>query len=165
VSSPAPSWTDAVLTELDVATAYAVLALRSQVFVVEQECAYLDPDGADLDPGTRHLLARTDDGRVAAYARLLAPDDQHAAPRIGRVVVAPRSHGAQLGRDLMAQALAACERHWPGEPVELGGQAHLVGFYRSLGFVPVGEEYVEDGIPHRWMRRDGAVGPALRDGS
>ena len=159
MSSAVLSWTDAVLTELDVATAYAVLALRSQVFVVEQECAYLDPDGADLDPGTRHLLARTDDGRVAAYARLLAPDDQHDVPRIGRVVVAPRHRAGGRGRQLMTEALAACERHWPGQAVELGGQAHLKGFYASLGFEPVGPgggAYVEDGIPHVWMRREHA---------
>ncbi|MCW2866221.1 MAG: GCN5-related N-acetyltransferase [Marmoricola sp.] len=160
----APTWSDLAVADLDVALLHDVLALRAEVFVVEQACAYLDVDGADLAPGTRHLVARDDEG-LAAYARLLAPDADHAAPRIGRVVVAPRLRGARLGRALMTRALEACAQHWPGEPVELGGQAHLVGFYRSLGFVPVGEEYVEDGIPHRWMRRDGAVGPVLRDGS
>jgi ElaA protein len=146
-------WSDLAVHELDVPLLHDVLALRAEVFVVEQACAYLDVDGADLQPGTRHLVGRVEEG-LAAYARLLAPDEQHAAPRIGRVVVAPAHRGAQRGRELMTEALTACERHWPGQPVELGGQAHLVGFYRSLGFAPVGEEYVEDGIAHRWMRRE-----------
>ncbi len=146
------TWDDLTIDELDARLTYAVLALRSEVFVVEQECVYLDPDGADLDPGTRHLIAR-DGAEVAAYARLLAPDEAHDVPRVGRVVVAPAWRGTGLGRTLMDQALEACARHWPGVAVELGGQAHLVGFYASLGFEPVGEEYVEDGIPHRWMRR------------
>lgn len=150
------TWIDATLDDLDARTTYAVLALRAEVFVVEQECAYLDPDGADLDPGTRHLLAHEGD-RLAAYARLLAPDDRHVAPRIGRVVVAPDHRAGGRGRELMTEALHACERHWPGQAVELGGQAHLEGFYRSLGFEPVGDDdgrYVEDGIPHVWMRRE-----------
>ena len=146
------SWTDLGVDDLDVPLLHAVLALRSAVFVVEQECAYQDLDGGDLAPGTRHLVGR-DEGALSAYARVLAPDDEHAVPRIGRVVVAPHARGGQRGRALMVRALEVCERHWPGEAVELGGQAHLVGFYASLGFEPVGAGYVEDGIPHQWMRR------------
>ena len=148
------TWADTAASDLDAATLYAVLVLRSEVFVVEQECAYPDPDGLDLRPGTRHLLGTDDRGRLVAYARVLGPDEQHAEPRIGRVVVARAERGGQLGRRLVEQALAVCSRHWPGRPVALGAQAHLVGFYASLGFTPVGEEYVEDGIPHQWMRRD-----------
>ncbi|MCW2818271.1 MAG: family N-acetyltransferase [Marmoricola sp.] len=155
--SPGPdsglTWSDLAVADLDVPVLHGVLALRAEVFVVEQACAYLDVDGADLAPGTRHLVGRVGDD-LAAYARLLAPDDRHAAPRIGRVVVDPHHRASGTGRALMTEALEACERHWPGQPVELGGQAHLVGFYTSLGFEPVGEEYVEDGIPHVWMRRE-----------
>jgi ElaA protein len=126
--------------------------LRSAVFVVEQECAYQDPDGRDLLEGTRHLIGRQD--VVAAYARILAPDAELPVPRIGRVIVTRQARGQQLGRRLIEQALSSCEAHWPGKPIELGGQAHLVDFYRSMGFVPIGEAYVEDGIPHQWMRRE-----------
>jgi ElaA protein len=131
---------------------YDVLALRSAVFVVEQECAYQDLDGLDLLGGTVHVIGRNAD-MMAAYARVLAPDDDHATPRIGRVIVAPASRGQQLARPLMREALAVCEERWPRQPVELGAQAHLIGFYSSLGFGAVSEPYDEDGIPHVWMRR------------
>ena len=163
------TWSDLSAEDLDVGTLYDVLALRSAVFVVEQECAYQDPDGLDLLAGTRHLLGRRDG--IAAYARLLAPDvgpdvgpgtvvpaserssSERSAPRIGRVIVNSAGRGQQLGRRLMERAIASCEQHWPGQPIELGAQAHLTGFYRSLGFETVGEPYIEDGIPHVHMRR------------
>src|SRR3954454_1375678 len=92
-------WREVDGAVLDVATLYDVLALRSAVFVVEQECAYQDIDGLDLAAGTVHVVGRA--GAIAAYARVLAPDDQHPAPRIGRVIVAPVSRGRQLARPLM----------------------------------------------------------------
>jgi ElaA protein len=146
------TWVDLAVADLDVATLYDVLVLRSAVFVVEQDCVYQDPDGLDLRAGTRHLIGRQDG--IAAYARVLAPDAEHPTPRIGRVIVSGRTRGQQLGRRLMERALASCEEHWPGEPVELGAQAHLAGFYGSLGFAAVGEPYDEDGILHVWMRRE-----------
>jgi ElaA protein len=152
VTSADIAWTELEAPQLDVATLYDVLALRSAVFVVEQECAYQDIDGLDLAEGTVHVLGQ-EAGGIAAYARVLAPDDDHPTPRIGRVIVAPEARGQQLARPLMRQALAACERRWPGEAVELGAQAHLTGFYASLGFEAVSEPYDEDGIPHVWMRR------------
>jgi ElaA protein len=150
------AWSDTASGFLDARTLYAVLALRSAVFVVEQECAYQDPDGLDLLDGTRHLIGMSGGDGIAAYARVLAPDANHPTPRIGRVIVSDRMRGQQLGRRLMERALVCCEEHWPGQPVELGGQAHLTGFYGSLGFRSVGEPYDEDGIRHVWMRREAA---------
>ncbi len=147
-----PSWSALAAAELDVATLHEILRLRSQVFVVEQECAYQDVDGLDLAEGTWHLLGRGEQS-ITAYARLLAPDADHPVPRIGRVIVAAGARGQQLGRRLMERALAGCEARWPGVPVELGAQAHLSGFYASLGFAPVGAPYDEDGIRHVWMHR------------
>lgn len=146
------TWSDIAASDLDVPTLYDVLVLRSSVFVVEQDCPYQDPDGLDLLKGTRHLIGRQ--GGIAAYARILAPDDDHPTPRIGRVIVSGRTRGQQLGRRLMERALTCCEVHWPGQPVELGAQAHLAGFYGSLGFEARGQPYDEDGIPHVWMRRE-----------
>ena len=145
------TWTELAGADLDVRTLYDVLALRSAVFVVEQECAYLDLDGRDLVEDTCHVIGRR--GGIAAYARVLAPGADQPSPRIGRVIVAPDSRGQQLARPLMRRALAVCKTHWPGQAVELGAQAHLAGLYASLGFEPVGDQYDEDGIAHVLMRR------------
>jgi ElaA protein len=152
VSDAPPTWSVLDGADLTAAQLYDVLALRSAVFVVEQECAYQDVDGLDLLAGTVHVLGSIDGS--AAYARVLAPDDDHPTPRIGRVIVERKARGRQLARPLVREALAVCEERWPREPVELGAQAHLSGFYASLGFVAVSEPYDEDGIPHVWMRRD-----------
>jgi ElaA protein len=146
-------WSEHAGPDLDARTLYDVLALRARVFVVEQECAYLDLDGLDLLEGTRHLMARAGEG-IAAYARVLAPDDDHRAPRIGRVIVAPEARGRQLARTLMQRSLQSCEEHWAGQAVELGAQAHLSRFYGSFGFLEQGPPYDEDGIMHVWMRRE-----------
>ena len=91
------TWSDVAGPDLDVATLYDVLVLRSAVFVVEQNCAYQDLDGLDLLEGTRHLVGRVGRGAIAAYARILAPDEARPTPRIGRVIVAPQARGQQLG--------------------------------------------------------------------
>ena len=145
-------WSVVEATEIDVPTLYGLLVLRSAVFVVEQECAYQDPDGRDLVPGTRHVLGRRGD-ELVAYARVL-PATGEKPPRIGRVIVSEAARGQRLARQLMDLALQTCEESWPGSGVELGAQAHLTDFYGSLGFVPVGAPYDEDGIPHQWMRRE-----------
>lgn len=127
---------------------YALLKLRVDVFVVEQACAYPELDGKDLD--ALHLCLRID-GEIAGYARLWRPAD--GPPRIGRVLVSPAHRGKKLGSALMREAIRACEAHFPGAPIALSAQSHLEPFYRSLGFSPTSEEYVEDGIPHIDMLR------------
>ncbi len=145
-------WSEIGAGDLDARILYDVLALRSEVFVVEQACAYQDVDGLDLVEGTVHVIGRAL-GTIAAYARILAPDDARPMPRIGRVIVARPVRGRELARSLMRRALACCEVRWPGQAVELGAQQHLTGFYASLGFDALSEPYDEDGIPHVWMRR------------
>ena len=127
---------------------YALLRLRVDVFVVEQECAYPELDGKDEAALHLRLLM---DGETAAYARLWQPADK--PPRIGRVLVSPTHRGTRLGEALMREAIKACEIHFPGSPIALSAQSHLEGFYRSLGFSPTSGEYVEDGIPHIDMLR------------
>lgn len=141
------AWQDLHHSELTAAQLYAVLALRCEVFVVEQQCAYLDVDGRDLSGETRHLIGWLA-GKPAAYARLL----KNETVAIGRVIVAPEARGRRLGMALMEQALAACARHWPQAGVMLSAQAHLQPFYASLGFQPSSAVYDEDGIPHIDMR-------------
>lgn len=144
-------WLLAAFDELSAAQLYQMLALRCEIFVVEQDCAYQDPDGLDLHPQTRHLnLWRG--GQLLATARLLGPGAQ--APGevwIGRVAVARQARGQGLARELMRRAMAAAGECWPGRPLKLGAQAYVRDFYLSLGFVPLGPEYLEDGIPHQQM--------------
>ncbi|MGD9958433.1 GNAT family N-acetyltransferase [Nocardioides sp.] len=138
-------WSDVAGDAVTAAALHALLRLRNQVFVVEQQCAYQDIDGLDLAPTTRHLGAEHD-GTLVAYARLLAPAPE--AVRIGRVIVSSSVRGQRLGRQLMTRALLSCAQHWPGAPITLSAQAHLTDFYAGHDFVAVGEPYDEDGIPH-----------------
>jgi len=131
---------------------YASLKLRSDVFVVEQKCAYPDLDGQDLEGDTHHLMGWEDD-QLMAYLRLLDPESQGGDVVIGRVVTAPAGRGKGLGHAMMEQALKQAEKHWPQVPIYLSAQAHLQGYYGKYGFVAVGEEYLEDDIPHIGMRR------------
>lgn len=131
---------------------YALLKLRSEVFVVEQKCVYPDLDGQDLEGDTHHLMGWEDD-QLMAYLRLLDPELQGGDVVIGRVITAPQGRGKGLGHEMMEQALKQAEKHWPQVPIYLSAQAHLQGYYGKYGFVVAGEEYVEDGIPHIGMRR------------
>lgn len=145
-------WQDLHHSELDVAQLYRLLALRNAVFIVEQQCPYLDIDGADLVGENRHLLGMLKD-KLVAYLRILGPDCVGKPVKIGRVIVSGDIRGLNLGSRLMAQAINSCEQHWPGQPIFLSAQAHLQGFYGRQGFVVVSEVYLEDGIPHIDMQR------------
>lgn len=145
-------WHDWQIGDLNVNALHDILALRNQVFIVEQRCSYQDIDGRDLAVGNRHITAYHN-GRLAAYARLLAPGSDGEAVTIGRVIVAPDARGRHLGHLLMEHALTACARHWPQKPLCLSAQAHLQNFYAGFGFVATGDVYDEDGIPHIAMRR------------
>jgi len=144
-------WQDLHHSELNVAQLYAILALRSRVFVVEQNCAYQDIDGDDLARDNRHVIGMLED-KVVAYARILTPQQPDQPARIGRVIIAPEARGLSLGYRLMEQAIASCEHNWPGQSIYLSAQAHLQDFYGRLGFKPVGEIYLEDDIPHIGMQ-------------
>jgi len=130
---------------------YDWLALRAAVFVVEQDCVYLDLDG--LDHRAWHLMGRDAAGVLQAGLRLLDPGIKYAEPSIGRVITAPGWRGLGGGRVLMRQGLAQCNQLWPDQAVRISAQAHLQRFYASLGFDPVGDPYLEDGIPHVEMMR------------
>ena len=148
----AVTWTCKHHSELDTRELYGFLALRCQVFVVEQNCPYLDVDGQDLEAETCHVMA-WEDGVLLAYLRLLDPSTQGGDVVIGRVVSAAESRGRGLGHGLMERALDEAARRWPGMPVYLSAQAHLQGYYGRYGFSPVTEVYLDDGIPHVGMRR------------
>ena len=137
--------------ELGLDDLYDLLALRAQVFVVEQRCAYLDPDG--LDRSASQLLGRDADGALQAALRVVDPGFKYAEPSIGRVVTAPAWRGRGAGRALMVEGLARCQAAWPGQGIRISAQSRLAPFYGTLGFEAVGEPYLEDDIPHREMFR------------
>ncbi|MEK1910220.1 MAG: GNAT family N-acetyltransferase [Pseudomonas chlororaphis] len=139
-------------TDLGKEQLYAILRLRTEVFVVEQKCAYQEVDGQDLEGDTCHLMA-WDNDQLVAYLRLLDPTSQGGDVVIGRVVIAPQARGKGLGHELMEHALRQAQKHWPQMPIYLSAQAHLQGYYGRYGFNVVGEEYLEDDIPHIGMRR------------
>ena len=128
---------------------YQILTLRSEVFVLEQQCAYQDMDG--LDRQSYHVLAKNQTG-VFAYARILPPElhkDSHAS--IGRVVVAAHSRSGNWGKKLMQHAVKVCQNLYPNAPIEIAAQSYLTRFYHDLGFVNSGDFYLEDDIPHQTM--------------
>ncbi len=142
------------LPELDAPDWHKVMMLRQQVFVVEQNCAYLDADNADYDALHLQALIRDD---LVGYLRLLAPGNDRPAPAIGRVLVAKKARGSGLARQLMKLAIEHAQLLWPDRQIVLSAQTYLVQFYESLGFSCQGEQYLEDGIPHINMWRPGSA--------
>ncbi len=129
---------------------YELLALRQKVFVLEQG-PYLDADG--LDQQSWHLLGRDDRGELLLYLRVVDPGLKYDEPSIGRVVIDKSLRGTGLGRVMMAEAVRRCDEAWPGRANRISAQAHLGKFYGEFGFMPVGEPYLEDNIPHQEMLR------------
>ena len=141
-----PSLHDQPLAAVPPETLYRILQLRSQVFVVEQDCVFLDLDGRDLDAGCRQLWIEDDGGDVVAVARVI--DEGHAR-HIGRIVTAEAARGEGHAGRLLEHALATSEPPWIME-----AQARLARWYETFGFAVTGEEYMDDGILHVPMRRD-----------
>ena len=134
--------------QLGVDNLHDALQLRARVFILEQG-PYLDVDG--LDRQCWHLLGRDEGGVLVAYLRIVDPGVKYAEPSIGRVIVAPELRGTGQGIALMHEGLAGCERLWPGCGTRISAQARLKRFYSVLGFCAVGDEYIEDTIPHLEM--------------
>ena len=130
--------------ELDLHTLYDVLHLRAQVFVVEQECAYQDVDYWDLQ--SLHVILRRP-RRPAAYARIILPGDGNKI-YIGRVLTHPAYRRQGLATYLLQFILDYIHQNYPSFPVLLSAQTYLTGFYERMGFRKLGNEYMEDGIPH-----------------
>jgi len=135
--------------QLDNADLYDLLQLRSAVFVVEQDCVFLDQDG--LDDQSLHLLGKVDN-KLVAYARLLPKQVKYDGVSIGRVVTSENARRFGYGRQLMAEAIARCQQRWPDQPIVISAQQYLEEFYQSFGFATVSAPYLEDGIYHLEMR-------------
>jgi ElaA protein len=131
--------------ELTIHELYALLRLRNEVFIIEQDCPYLDLDGKDQE--SYHLLYYAD-GQLAAHTRLLPKGLSYDDVSIGRVVTAATHRGIGLGRKLMDASIRGCYDKFGHTDIRISAQLHLQAFYESLGFVAEGEPYDEDGIPH-----------------
>lgn len=143
------TWHVLPFQELGADRLYDVLRLRTDVFVVEQRCPYAELDGRDRE--AFHVLGVAPDGRLAAYARILPPD-QAGWSHIGRVVVHPEHRGKGLGRAVMEQCLAFLRATRGSHASALSAQEHLRAFYEDLGYQAVSGTYDWDGIPHVDMR-------------
>lgn len=142
-------WFNKTFAALSTEELYQIVQLRQQVFVVEQNCVYLDADG--YDRAALHLFA-VQQGCVVAYCRLLPPGLKYQEASIGRVCTALAKRGSGLGRELMQRALILVSASYASESVRvdirISAQLYLQNFYSSLGFTAVSAPYDEDGIPH-----------------
>jgi len=127
---------------------YAIIHLRNEVFVVEQQCIFQDADYKDQD--AHHLMAWNND-QLTGYTRLLPPGLTYAEMSIGRVVTSPAWRRSGIGKKLMQESIDRCYGLFGEGPIRIGAQQYLKAFYESFGFIQQGDGYLEDGIPHIYM--------------
>lgn len=137
--------------ELIIHELYGILQLRSEVFVVEQDCVYQDIDGKDQK--ALHILGIKND-KIIAYTRIFKPGDYFEFASIGRVVVAKNQRQHKYGYDIMNVSIKAIEQQFKETTIKISAQAYLKDFYSNLGFKQVSEPYLEDNIPHIAMIKD-----------
>lgn len=128
-----------------------LIALRIEVFIIEQNCPYQELDG--LDKGAYHLLIREND-KIIATARILLPGIVYPEIAIGRVVSSPRYRSFKLGHLIMKNSIEFILNNLKENKARLSAQSHLVGYYEKHGFQSTGKNYLEDGIPHTEMLND-----------
>ena len=130
---------------LTAAELYNILRLRNMVFIVEQQCIYLDADNKDQ---ASHHLCGWDNQELIAYARILPPGAAFEEASIGRVLTNPQYRKQGSGRQLMEKAIELCLRLYSTNNIRIGAQLYLIDFYTGLGFIRTGDVYLEDGIEH-----------------
>ena len=145
-------WSYKSFYELTTLELYTILKLRSEVFVIEQNCIYQDIDTKDLK--SFHLMA-FDGDMLAAYTRILPPGISFEEASIGRVLTASSHRGKGIGIMLMEKSIAACSTTFGVESIKIGAQLYLKKFYESFGFAQTSDAYLEDGIEHIDMLLEG----------
>jgi len=138
-------WLCKEFNDLSTEELYSILQLRTEIFVVEQNCVFQDMDGKDED--AYHLMCYEDD-RLIAYTRLLPAGKSYKECSIGRVVTKKTNRGTGIGKELMAISIEYCYRLFGKSPIRIGAQVYLEKFYSSFGFKKESDIYIEDGIPH-----------------
>ena len=139
------NWILKTFNDLSANELYAIMQLRSEVFVVEQNCVYQDAD--NKDKYAWHLMGWKND-KLIAYTRLIPAGISYKEPSIGRVVTSPSVRGTGVGRELMNKSIEYCYNLFGHQPLRIGAQLYLKNFYSSLGFLATGDVYLEDGIEH-----------------
>ena len=134
-----------IYDELSINEMYGLLQLRSEVFVVEQDCVYQDID--DKDQKAIHVLGFKNN-KIVAYTRIFKPGDYFKEASIGRVVVSEKERKFKYGYDIMEASIKAILESYNETTIKISAQTYLTKFYNNLGFNQIGEEYLEDGIPH-----------------
>jgi ElaA protein len=137
--------------ELTIYELYELLRLRTEIFVVEQDCVYQDMDGKDFK--ALHVIGKQGE-KIVAYTRCFRPGDYFKEASIGRVIVDQKHRKFKLGHEIMEASIKAIKDHYKIGKIKLSAQTYLVKFYESHGFYKVGEDYFEDGIPHIAMIKD-----------
>ena len=132
-------------SELTTKELYQILQLRSEVFVVEQNCVYQDIDGKDEK--AIHIIGVVQN-KIIAYTRCFKPDEYFKEASIGRVVVKKNERKLKRGNQIMIHSIKTIEKVFQTKTIIISAQSHLISFYNNLGFYSVGNEYLEDGIPH-----------------
>jgi len=143
-------WLYKSFDELTTRELYAILHLRSEVFVVEQNCAYQDVDHKDLK--SFHLMA-FDGDILAAYSRILPPGVSFEEASIGRVITASSYRGKGIGVVLIEKSIVAAKTSFNAKQIKIGAQLYLKKFYENVGFAQTSDVYLEDGIEHIDMLR------------
>lgn len=138
-------WETKYFNELTVEELYGLLRLREQVFIIEQNCIY--PDLDNKDQKAIHILGKLD-GEIIAYSRIFKSGDYFETASIGRVVTDNSYRNLKIGHTLMQKSIQEIKNYFNQEFITISAQCYLLEFYKSLGFEPIGEEYLEDNIPH-----------------
>jgi ElaA protein len=139
------TWTLKTFNDLTANELYHILRLRSEVFVVEQNCVFLDADNKDQ---VAHHYMCWGENELLAYTRLLPAGFAYEYVSIGRVVTSPRARSLGIGKLLMRQSIDECVKLFNADIIKIGAQLYLKKFYESFGFTQSSEIYVEDGIDH-----------------
>lgn len=145
------NWDFKAFSELSIDELYAMMVLRQEVFIVEQDCPYMDADGKDQK--SYHLLGYDADGDLVAHLRLVAPGVSYQEMSFGRIVTSDKVRGKGVGKLLMKEGIKQSELLYGKVANRISAQSYLIPFYQYFGFKTVGEEYLEDDIPHTEMLR------------
>jgi ElaA protein len=138
-------WSCKAFKELSLDEFHDIIQLREIVFVVEQDCPYLDVDGKDKE--ALHVFGEYE-GNIVATTRILKPGKSYDEVAIGRVVTSPTVRGMGMGKQLMEESMKFVKVYFGKVPVRISAQTYLLRYYKSFGFIETGEEYLEDNIPH-----------------